>query len=192
MRLSHLSKPRRDELEFEPEMALRNEAWFLPAPGEWFKPASYEEFGVFTPVSPAIPLLALQTLVRSDVYMELMDNASHGKPPLTAAHLSLSILDRLWCLLVRHVQSPPGGGEQHFLEHHLRSVGWSLFFRGSKEAMLVHFFIADFLAMTLKAEDLPSGEGGEHDHMVGEPLQAYNSMVRPLERIWDRLGTWIS
>jgi len=135
---------------------------------------------------------AIAAFIASGVYAELLHNVSGGAGPLTGSALQIELVEKLWYLCIRHVQSPPGSEDAESTERHMRSIGWSLFFRGSKSALLLHYHVVEYLTAHIEEEDLPSGESGEHDHIDGSVLDEYQSMAVAVDFAWDRLGNWVA
>mmetsp|Transcript_98197 Transcript_98197/g.274921 ORF Transcript_98197/g.274921 Transcript_98197/m.274921 type:complete len:340 (+) Transcript_98197:42-1061(+) len=192
MQSTHESKQQQAELAQDLGMALFDEAWYLPRPGDWFAPVSIEDLGGDALAKPQMAPGALAVFIASEVYSQLLHNVSSGAGPLTGSALQIQMVEKLWHLCTRHVQSAPGSEDEKRTERQMRSIGWSLFFRGSKAALLLHYLVLEYLTAHIEEEDLPSGESGEHDHIDGSVLDEYQSMAVAVDFAWDRLGNWVA
>jgi len=188
----HESRPQQAELLADPAMAPRNDAWFLPHPGEWFAPVSLEEMGIVVPTKPELPVTALQTFMASRHYLDLLRMASPDNRTLMGANLDADELRKLWYLTVRHVQLPNTSAELPVVRRHMRSIGWTLFFRGDRDAMMVHYFVLELLSSYIKLEHIPDPEDEVHSHLDGDLIDIYWNMSSRLNRAWDRIGSWLS
>mmetsp|Transcript_34008 Transcript_34008/g.97996 ORF Transcript_34008/g.97996 Transcript_34008/m.97996 type:complete len:325 (+) Transcript_34008:65-1039(+) len=192
MEQAYMSKIREDELGHDMWLAIVDEVWYLPKKGEWFPPSDLSMFNISSELRPEFPIDLLHDFIVSDDFMITLTNAAGGETPLPNANLQIDAIVRLWRLVVHYLQLPEDCDQRHAISREIRSIGWSLFFRGSKDALMVHFLVFDFLATQLEEKDIPVDEEGKHEDSKGGALGAYKRMAIILENSWDKLGTWIA
>jgi len=169
-----VGKVSQGEVELDPRMAETDLAWFLPKPGEWMPPMTLAEMGIEEPVRPSWDL--------TDI----------GKDLDGVKNIAMKFED-LWSLLVRYLQSAEGSEERLLAASHIRSIGWSLFFAGSRGALLGH---ANMIAQVSQGElvNRPSDDDELHRHMRASLLDIdsqYRLMSRTLGSLWNKTGDWV-
>ena len=92
-------------------------------------------------------------------------------------HCDVDLMEKTYILVLDIKSICLSPEEEAARRGELRNIGWRLFFRGSKHAMLVHKYVFDVLIMKL-CSHIPFNEGSEK--------------CRFLENCWDRIGTWVN
>jgi len=174
-----------DELLYDPTLVTRDGEWFLPKKGEWVAPQTLGELGIELPMEPALP---------EPVLLDVLANEeSHLTRNLDATGLQGDVVERLWYLLATRIQAPEDSPRREFLDKHIRSIGWSLFFEGAKDAMLVHSMVIDLLSSFV--HKVPGDGRAPDDYISGvedsADLRKYRTMATTLHCIWNKTGTWL-
>jgi len=174
-----------EELAYDPRLMLRDGEWFLPKPGEWMAPRTLADLGIQLPLEPSLPEPVLEDVV-ADGYTDVVHN-------LDGSLVRRDAVERLWYLLVSRIQEPEDSSRREFVDKHIRSIGWSLFFRGSKETMLTHSLVIDLLSAFV--HHAPGDDRHPEDRIPGAQdtaaLRAYRHMAATLNAIWNMTGNWM-
>mmetsp|Transcript_129020 Transcript_129020/g.361009 ORF Transcript_129020/g.361009 Transcript_129020/m.361009 type:complete len:324 (+) Transcript_129020:41-1012(+) len=176
------SKVAQDELREDPGLADM-EMWFLPSPGEWFAPQGLKEMGLELPMDPPLAEPVLDDVL-SDEYKGVMHN-------IGPTSVRREVVERLWYLMVARIQSPEGSERRALVERHIRSIGWSLFFGASKNALHSHALVIELLASFVHR--IPVA-GGVEEHIPGTEesaaMKEYRQMAKTMKGLWNRTGNW--
>jgi len=119
----------------------------------------------------------------------LARHSREGEQAFSGMQCQPEIAARLWSLLVTNIQKPHMKKD---IRDEVRSIGWQVFFTGSKDAMHVHYDTLLHLGSCI--EDVPSNHDGMHDHLIAEGCdvaQEYQLLGLVLQNMWSEIGTWL-
>lgn len=178
-----LGKVSVQDLEWNPMLAVTDNAWFLPRTGEWMPPLTRWEMGLPETVEPAWDLTGV--VVAADKRRDIV----YCEGDIT---LRLTDFDKLWRLLVMYVQAPADSWEQASAVSFIRSIGWSLFFWHGSDALFDHSYIVIHVAQN-KIE-YPPEDSPVNEHLRSQGRNAteeYRQMGMGLRTLWDKIGDWV-
>jgi len=178
-----LGKVSVQDLEWDPMLAVTDNAWFLPKAGEWMPPLSLWEMGLPETVEPALNLAGV--VIARDERRDL----AYCEGEIT---LRFTDFDKLWRLLVMYLQAPPESWEQVSALNFIRSIGWSLFFWRGRSALFHHTCIMTYVVQN-KVE-LPPENSPVNEHLRSQGRNAteeYRQMGMTLRALWDKIGDWV-
>lgn len=177
-------KVSQEELKWDPRISGKELAWFLPKLGEWLPPMTLKEMGFERPEKPKWNLSGIAyTSEMHPGFVVSVDSGTTGR---------IDDIDKLWYLLVGHLQAAAFSEQKEATARHIRSIGWSLFFYAGRDAMVSHSYFID--QMSRQALDLPPDNSTVHEHVLAEGgniAQAYASMAKMLGMLWNKTGDWL-
>lgn len=178
-----------DELALDPDMAVTREChWFLPRPGEWVAPQSLAEMGIELPMEPALPESVLAGILKNEYTSFEYEIRGDAVLP--------DVARKLWYLMARRMQMPRDDPQRGVLDKHIRSIGWSLFFSGSSDNMILHSLVIELLASHIEdvsGDDVARNTSGvEQSTGLGNTtVTGWQDMATVLNNIWNKTGNWL-
>lgn len=178
------SKVSQEELSWDPKIATSGDVWYLPQPGEWVPAQTLEEMGM--------PERRQPDWKRAGIF----DGEPGSGIMVTddGVVLRTDDFDKVWNLLAAFLQSPEGSEEHSAFQKHLRSMGWTNFFFGGRDALLATSY---FVAKASRSPDLwnnCSVEDPAHRHIRAAGVDVrtiYRIMPSTLLTVWNETGDWV-